>query len=96
MGRLVLVPLLAAVVFALLGYLSQHFTEQRRIEAVEAAVLTTGRSGPVEVEPLPGEECGRAREGFRWRTAAEEGWACAGPQREVALREAGRRTTEGP
>lgn len=88
MGRLALVPILAAGLFIPGAVVAHKVTEQRRMDAVEAAVLATGRSGPVHVEPLRGDECWRAREGFRWRTATEEGWACAGPKDQVTLRDA--------
>lgn len=87
MGRMAMLPLGAAAVFALLGLISHRVTEARRIDAVEAAVLASGRAAPVVVEPIRGDECWRGREGFRWRAGAEQGWACAGPGGEVTLKE---------
>lgn len=85
MGRMALVPIAAAALFALAGFLSQKVTEAQRVAAVEAAVRASGRVDPVHVRPMAGGECWRAREGFRWRAGAEEGWACAGPGDEVTL-----------
>ncbi|MFC3076793.1 hypothetical protein ACFODL_01690 [Phenylobacterium terrae] len=62
------------------------WVNERRQDSVERALLAQGY-GPAHVEPIPGDECWRAREGFRWRTATKSGWACAGPGDEVTLHE---------
>ena len=43
--------------------------------------------GEAQVAPIKGDNCWRAREGFRWRTATKTGWACAGPGYEVTVHE---------
>jgi hypothetical protein len=85
MGRLALVPFAAGALLVGAGLLVQDRTEARRMDAVAAAVRASGQAGPVQVEPMRGEECWRAREGFAWRTAEAQGWACAGPGDEVRL-----------
>jgi hypothetical protein len=90
MGRLAAVPLAALAVFAGLAWLGHEQVEQTRIRAVAKAVTASGYAGPVEVKPIRGDECWRAREGFAWKTADAAGWACAGPGGEVRL-QSGRR-----
>ncbi|TAJ70738.1 MAG: hypothetical protein EPO51_16775 [Phenylobacterium sp.] len=96
MGWLALLPLGAAAAFVAFGLVAQKATEERRIRAVEATIFATGRAGPVHVEPIRGDECWRASEGFRWRVGSEEGWACAGPGDQVSLRGASRRIPHDP
>lgn len=85
MGRLALVPLAAIALFVGMGLLTQQRVEARRMDAVAAAVTAKGHAGPVLVEPLRGEACWRAREGFSWKATNAESWACAGPRAEVRL-----------
>lgn len=85
MGRLALVPLLAAAVLAALAWIAHGQVEDRRVQAVADAVAAAGHAGPVQVEPLRGDECWRGREGFAWKTPDASGWACAGPGGEVRL-----------
>lgn len=90
MGRLALVPLIAAALFAAAAWIGHKQVEQNRMGAVAAAVTAGGHGGPVHVEPLRGDECGRAREGFVWKTTTASGWACAGPGGEVRLQSGAR------
>jgi hypothetical protein len=85
MGRLAAVPLGALGVFVLVAWLGHERVEKARMEAVAEAVTASGHVGSVEVTPMRGEECWRAREGFAWKTADASGWACAGPGGEVRL-----------
>lgn len=94
MGVLALVPLGALALFAGLGFLGHGWVERQRMDAVAAAVEASGQPGPVRVEPIRGDECWRAREGFAWTTAQAAGWACAGPGGEVRLM--GARPVAGP
>ena len=84
-GRLALIPLVAAAPISGEGLLIHGRVEANRMEAVAAAVRASGHAGLVTVEPMRGDECWRAREGFAWRSADARGWACAGPGREVRL-----------
>jgi hypothetical protein len=78
----------AVVAVALLigGVGAGLWVADRRQDNVEQALLAQGY-GPAQVEPIRGDECWRAREGFRWRTAEKGGWACAGPGDEVTIHE---------
>jgi hypothetical protein len=86
MGRLAVLPIGALALFAAVGWVGHERVERARMRAVAEAVVASGHAGPVEVTPMRGEECWRAREGFAWRTADNSGWACAGPGGEVRLR----------
>lgn len=86
MGRLALLPLGAAALFAIIAWTTHEWTEARRMDAVVQAVIASGHPGPVQVEAIRGDECWRAREGFRWEAADATGWACAGPGREVRIK----------
>lgn len=88
MGAAAALPLVAAAVLLALGWFAQTSTEAHRIDAVAQAVTAAGYGAGAEVEAIPGDECWRAREGFRWRTAKNEGWACAGPRDEVSIKSA--------
>ncbi|MGA0607605.1 hypothetical protein ACO2Q0_16560 [Phenylobacterium sp. VNQ135] len=56
----------------------------RRMDNVARAVAHAGY-GAAEVSQMPGPQCWRARDGYRWKTATSAGWACAGPRDEVVL-----------
>ena len=90
MGPLAVIPLAAAALFALGGWILQAKVQEQRIQAVAEAVVASGLKGPVDVQPMVGEECWRAREGFSWRTREASGWACAGPGGEVRLKDLSR------
>ena len=87
MGRSAALPVVALVIIAAIGVLGHRRVEAARMEAVAAAVTASGHPGPVTVEPMRGDECWRAREGFAWRTRDASGWACAGPRGEVRLQD---------
>jgi len=76
----------ATVVLGIGGFAAHEWNEARREANVARAVAAKGW-GQAEVEPIEGDNCWRAREGFRWRTASRSGWACAGPGDEVTLHE---------
>jgi hypothetical protein len=84
-GLMVVVALAAAGLLATAGWLVHARVEQGRMRAVARAVAARGYAGPVRVQPLRGDECWRAREGFAWSTAEAAGLACAGPGNEVRL-----------
>ena len=86
MGVLAAVPLVALVIFGAVAWFSHARVEAHRMQAVAQAVVANGHAAPVEVTPIRGGECGRAREGFAWKTAGATGWACAGPGSEVRLK----------
>ena len=67
------------------GVAADRITEARRMGFVRDAVDARGY-GRATVTPIPGGECWRAAEGFRWRTATAEGTACAGPRDHVVIR----------
>lgn len=73
------------LVLAGLGVVVHVRTEGAR-EANIQRVLAARGYGPAEIEPMKGDECWRAREGFRWRTATASGTACAGPRDAVTLK----------
>lgn len=86
-GRAVLaVAAAATVALGIAGFSAHQWNEARREANVARAVAAKGW-GAAEVQPIQGENCWRAREGFRWRTATKSGWACAGPGDEVTLHE---------
>jgi hypothetical protein len=95
LGRLAVIPIAASALLIVIGLTVHMSVEQRRLKAVEAAVIAAGWKAPVEVRPIRGGECWRAREGFSWRAADAEGWACAGPGSEVRLQAPIRRTLSG-
>lgn len=76
----------AAVSLASFGLVSHTQNAERRETNIQAA-LTAGGYGPAVIESMRGPACWRARHGFRWRTEAKNGWACAGPRDEVVLHE---------
>jgi hypothetical protein len=83
--RLLVFAAVAMVVLFAAGWVANVVTTQRRIESVRRFVAAQGY-GEAQVEPIRGDECWRAREGFRWTTATASGTACAGPGDQVALR----------
>lgn len=80
------VAAVAVVVLGLGGFAAHKWNEARREDNIANAVAAKGW-GAAEVEAIQGPECWRAREGYRWRTATKQGWACAGPRDEVILHE---------
>jgi len=76
----------AIVTLAGAGFGAHIWNEGRREANVARAVAAKGW-GEAEVQAIPGRECWRAREGYRWKTATRSGWACAGPGDEVTLHE---------
>lgn len=85
MGRMAAVPLAALAVLAAAGWIGHRHVEQRRVQAVATVVIASGHAGPVQVDPIRGDECWRAREGFAWKSSDATGWACAGPGSEVRI-----------
>jgi len=84
-ARLALAVVVAGVVLVSgVGYFGHVRTQAAREANVQAALLAQGY-GRAEIEPIRGDECWRAREGFRWRTPTASGAACAGPASEVTL-----------
>lgn len=74
----------ALVVLTGAGFAAHQWNTGRRIANVERAVAAAGY-GAAEVAQMKGPECWRAREGFRWKTATAQGWACAGPRDQVVV-----------
>lgn len=74
----------ATVALAAAGLITTARTNDQRMENVRAAVLAAGY-GDATVQPIKGDECWRAREGFTWATGRASGSACAGPGSEVHL-----------
>jgi hypothetical protein len=74
----------SALVLTAVGLGAHQWNTTRRTANVQRAVAEAGY-GRADVVQMRGDECWRAREGFRWRTETAEGWACAGPGREVAV-----------
>lgn len=74
----------ATVALATAGLITTARTNDQRMENVRAAVLAAGY-GDATVQPIKGDECWRAREGFTWQTPRASGSACAGPGPEVHL-----------
>ena len=72
------------VVLAAAGLAAHVWNTDKRIGNVERAVAAAGY-GAAEVTQMKGPECWRAREGFRWKTASAQGWACAGPRDQVVV-----------
>lgn len=74
----------ALVVLAGAGFAAHQWNTGQRIANIERAVAAAGH-GDAEVSQMKGPDCWRAREGFRWKTATAQGWACAGPRDEVVV-----------
>ena len=75
----------AVVVLAAAGATLNELTERQRIANIRGALAAQGHAG-AEVEPIPGDQCWRAAEGFRWKTPTSQGTACAGPRDKVVIR----------
>lgn len=84
--RLLTFAAVAVVVLAAAGATVNELTERQRIANIRAVLAAQGRPD-AQVEPIPGDQCWRAAEGFRWKTPAAEGTACAGPRDKVVIRE---------
>lgn len=83
--RPMIVVLGALILLAGAGWAAHDLTAARREANVARAVLAQGYGKTLSVAPIKGDECWRAREGYRWRTQKTQGWACAGPGSEVTL-----------
>jgi len=84
-GRAVLtIAAASVVVLGAAGFGAHLWNTGKRVENVQRAVAAAGY-GAAEVTEMKGPECWRAREGFRWKTATAEGWACAGPRDQVVV-----------
>ncbi|HEY8573845.1 hypothetical protein [Phenylobacterium sp.] len=73
------------VVLAGAGVIANELTETQRIHNVRAFLQAQGY-GDARVEPMPGNQCWRAAEGFAWKTPTARGTACAGPRDKVVMR----------
>lgn len=76
--------MVSALVLIAVAFGAHQWNTARRTANVQKAVAAAGY-GRADVVQMPGDECWRAREGFRWRTETAEGWACAEPGDEVVV-----------
>jgi hypothetical protein len=83
--RLLVFAAVTMLVLTGAGVAVNEINEAQRIANIRGVLAAQGY-GAAEVKPIPGPQCWRAAEGFRWKTPTAQGTACAGPRDKVVIR----------